>query len=49
MISSEKIEIKQLTKAEFNPLWEKELRKKMLIYRVGDIKPDSEIKECLGI
>lgn len=25
------------------------LRKKMLIYRVGDIKPDTEIKECLKI
>jgi hypothetical protein len=49
MILSEKIEIKQLTEVEFNPLWEKELRKKMLIFRVGDIKPDSEIKECLAI
>lgn len=27
----------------------KELRRKMLIYRVGDIKPDDEIKKCLKI
>lgn len=27
----------------------KELRRKMLIYRVGDIKPDAEIKNCLKI
>lgn len=26
-----------------------ELRRKMLVYRVGDIKPDNEIKKCLKI
>lgn len=27
----------------------KELRRKMMVYRVGDIKPDDEIRECLKI
>jgi L-amino acid N-acyltransferase YncA len=27
----------------------KELRRKMMVYRVGDIKPDDEIRKCLDI
>jgi len=27
----------------------KDLRRKMMIYRVGDAKPDEEIKKCLGL